>query len=206
MTFTPLPSSGKTLSQRVIQPDEGVPRIDLRNVDWPKIPHYGWDHAKNVAQLCMAFCSEFELTEDQERVLWVAALLHDIGRKEDWSQPDPLHRVESARLAHEILKKDPDLWSDVGLREKACKLIGDHTLNREKSQVHDPLEKILWDAEIFESARFFPGTHEGLVLVKERMKKGLFSQWANNSKHLKRWMEFRKWPQEVTNTDKKIIT
>ena len=204
MTFLDIANSEARASKTVIQPAEGVPRIDLRAVNWPQDP-FGFDHAKNTAQLCLTFCAEFNISEKDERILWAAAMFHDLGRKEHWSKEEPMHRVTSAKLAEEILAKDPDLWSDIELREGACKLIMDHTLNREKNEVTNVLEKILWDAEIYESVRFAPGTHEGLVLVKERLSQGLFSQWANHSPHLKKWMEYRGWKKDITTVDKSII-
>ncbi len=204
MEFIPIPHSERRQSSQVINPNEGVPRFDLREIKWPDDP-YGFDHGKNTAQLARTFCSEFGISEQEERVLWAAAMFHDVGRKEHWTKEDPMHRIESARITELTLAKDPDLWSDVELREGACKLILAHTLNREKESISNPLEKILWDAEIYESVRFAPGTHEGLIMVKERLAQGLFSRWANHSPHLKKWMEFRGWKKDLTNIDKEII-
>lgn len=204
MTFIDIANSEARASKTVIQPSEGVPRIDLRAVKWPNDP-FGFDHAKNTAQLCLTFAAEFEISQKDERILWTAAMFHDLGRKAHWTQEEPMHRIESARLAAEILTNDPDLWADVALREGACKLIMDHTLNRKKEEVTNVLEKIMWDAEIYESVRFAPGTHEGLLLVKDRLSQGLFSGWANHSPHLKKWMEYRGWKKDITNVDKSII-
>ena len=204
MTFINIPHSEARSSKTIIKPSEGVPRIDLRAIQWPPDP-FGFDHAKNTAQLCLSFCAEYSISEKEERMLWTAAMFHDVGRKGHWAKEDPLHRIESARIAEEILAKDPDLWVETEMREGACKLIMDHTLNRKKEDVTNPLEKILWDAEIYESVRFAPGTHEGLLMVKERLAQGLFSQWANNSKHLQRWMEYRGWKKDITNIDTAII-
>lgn len=204
MDFIPIPHSERRQSSTVIQPDEGVPRIDLREINWPDDP-YGFDHAKNTAQLALTFCAEFGIPKKDERILWAAAMFHDVGRKGHWTREDPLHRIESARITEATLAKDPDLYGDLELREGACKLILNHTLNREKDSVTDPLEKILWDAEIYESVRFAPGTHEGLVIVKERLAKGFFSRWANHTPHLKKWMEYRGWKKDLTDTEKNII-
>ena len=94
-----------------------------------------WTHTKLVCEALVARDSFRNLTEEKQKVVFLAALLHDIGkipttRWEDERWISPNHAIVGAKMARQFL------WMDIGLcgtpekmkfRETVCNLIRYHS-------------------------------------------------------------------------------
>ena len=94
-----------------------------------------WTHTKMVCEALVARDSFRNLTEEKQKVVFLAALLHDIGkipttRWEDERWISPNHAIVGAKMARQFL------WMDIGLcgtpekmkfRETVCNLIRYHS-------------------------------------------------------------------------------
>lgn len=94
-----------------------------------------WTHTKMVCEELVKLDSFRNLTEDEQQVLFLAALLHDIGkipttRWEDGRWVSPNHTLVGSKMARQFL------WIDMGLcgtpdkmefRETVCNLIRYHS-------------------------------------------------------------------------------
>lgn len=94
-----------------------------------------WTHTKLVCEALVKLAAFRSLTEDRQQALFLAALLHDIGkipttRWEDDKWVSPNHTVVGARMARQLL------WQKLGLcgtpekqqlRETICNLIRYHS-------------------------------------------------------------------------------
>ncbi len=169
--------------------------IDLSTVPWPQKEDepYGYYHGKWTAQLAVHIAETLpDVKPEDLRVLRTAALLHDIGRREDWRKPDPGHAQRSAALADELMKRT-EWWAQSALRERVCRTIATHTL--EGPPPGDPILISLWDAECLESARLGPKTKAGASILAARTARVL-TPWAKNPEHQRRWRDMRGWGSE----------
>lgn len=111
---------------------------DLRKTQQSPIFHAEGDVYVHTLMVCEALkeLSEFqELNERQRHILYVAAMLHDIGKisttvftDDDWHSPH--HAPKGSRMAREILWKDYGLSGRkelVQIREAICLLIRYHS-------------------------------------------------------------------------------
>ena len=94
-----------------------------------------WTHTKLVCEALVKLDDYRNLTEDRQQALFLAALLHDIGkipatRWEDGNWTSPNHSLISSKMARQFL------WQDIGLcgtpekqqfRETVCNLIRYHS-------------------------------------------------------------------------------
>jgi hypothetical protein len=172
-------------------------------VEWPTVPYYGFDHARETSELALqvyyripihADLTPFESKVNELSVKY-AGLYHDLGRTAPWNHKDPGHAQASASLAEEYLKTDNDLSRDDALREavirETCRLIANHSLDA-PSLPTDPRAMALWDADSLEAARIEPGTHEGLRLLKHRYER-LCTEWVKNKNLQSKLRQMRGW-------------
>lgn len=124
---------------------------DLRNTPQSKIFHEEGDVYTHTMMVCDALTSmeEYkELTERQQYILYVAALLHDIGKisttvMQDGYLHSPNHGPKGSKMARELLFKDLGISGKQDLmefRETVCILIRNHTfpphaIYQDKSQL-----------------------------------------------------------------------
>ena len=94
-----------------------------------------WTHTKLVCEALVKLDDYRNLTEDRQQALFLAALLHDIGkipatRWEDGNWTSPNHSLIGSKMARQFL------WQDIGLcgtpekqqfRETVCNLIRYHS-------------------------------------------------------------------------------
>ena len=94
-----------------------------------------WSHTKMVCETLVKLDSFRNLTEDKQQVVFLAALLHDIGkipttRWEDGKWTSPNHTLAGSKMARQFL------WQNMGLcgtrerqqlRETVCSLIRYHS-------------------------------------------------------------------------------
>ena len=94
-----------------------------------------WTHTKMVCETLVKLDSFRNLTEDEQQILFLAALLHDIGkvpttRWEDERWTSPNHTLVGSKMARQFL------WQELGLcgtpekqqlRETVCNLIRYHS-------------------------------------------------------------------------------
>jgi hypothetical protein len=188
------------------QIDDAIPQIHLQDLGidadgqkivWPDLEGYDEKHGMNTAKLALVILSYTwpELNNDRNQaILWCAALLHDIGRQEDFRTPDTTAASRSAELANRILRNPVHgVELDGELREGACKLIAN--LDVESGEMpKDALAQALWDAEAYEYSRLRPNTYDGLKLVKKYTAPELLcTAWAKDRNNLKRYMDWRGW-------------
>jgi uncharacterized protein len=109
------------------------------------LPSHGWDHVERVRKLALRIAA----VEDADRtVVELAAILHDIGRKEeDDSRGTVCHAEISARLARSILA-DEGFAAD--LADHVCACILSHRFR--KNRPPESLEaRVLFDADKLDS-------------------------------------------------------
>ncbi|MGA3085838.1 MAG: HD domain-containing protein [Thermodesulfobacteriota bacterium] len=109
------------------------------------LPSHGWDHVKRVYELCLKIGKKekADLT-----ILALAALLHDIGRKEEQASKGKIcHAQAGAKKAERILFK---LGLPDPIKKEVLHCIQSHRFRGEK--VPNSLEaKILFDADKLDS-------------------------------------------------------
>lgn len=83
-------------------------------------------------------------------------------------------------------------WSKSEVREDVCKLIYHH---RRAGEVRiDKRLQVFNDAVLFETARYFPNTGDGLRLLRERVKaEAFFTGWGKDKENFRAWMIARGW-------------
>jgi hypothetical protein len=186
--------------KRSVEVDSNIPQFHLQDlapgVVWPEEP-FGVQHGMHTAKLALVILSHAygeHDTEENQRVLWCAALFHDLGRQTDFRTEDPQHNQQSAMLANRVLRSPAHgVEFDAALHERVCKLIAQHALS-DDTMPTDPLACALWDADAYESTRVMPGTHDGLTYMKKRTNPDrLCSGWAKDRENLKRYMQFKGW-------------
>jgi hypothetical protein len=164
--------------------------VDVRNVDWPKIPGYDWDHARHTAQLTdhmsgirpeqggIAVFSAVDI-----RIMSAAALLHDVGRTV--AGDDPEHYRKGAEIADSILATQAGWGADE--RNEVCRLIFKHG-DRDAARMDRRLQ-VIQDADRLEAARF-----KSFERLKNTCKPELFwSPWAAQAGTIRAWLKFSGW-------------
>ena len=187
------------------QIDDAIPQIHLQDlgtfegkkIEWPELEGYDEKHGLNTAKLALVILSYTwpELNNDENQaILWCAALLHDLGRQEDFRSPDTVSADRSAKLADAILRNPVHgVELNGALREGVCKLIAN--LDPASDTLpQDALSQALWDAEAYEYSRLRPNSYDGLALVKKHTApERLCTTWAKSRDNLKRYMSWRGW-------------
>lgn len=163
--------------------------IDLAAIPFPDLEYYDYEHGTHTMMLATTVARDIiGITNKNELdAVKVAALFHDVGRKEVWQRPDPMHAIRSAdaALAYLQLKNAP-----TSLIERACKLIAMHSLSGDPPG--DPLLKALWDADSLEAARFTPNRSPGRTELAKRRRR-MCTEWAARTDTAKIWMRKRGW-------------
>lgn len=164
--------------------------VDVRNVEWPKIPGYDWDHARHTAQLTdhlsgihpdrggIAVFSQSDI-----RIMSAAALLHDVGRT--LAGNDPEHYRKGAEITDGILAAQPGWSADE--RNEVCRLVFKHG-DRGAARMDRRLQ-VIQDADRLEAARF-----KNFEKLKATCRPELFwSPWAAQAGTISTWLKFHKW-------------
>ena len=170
-----------------------LPGLDLRDVPWSTVEHYGYPHSQEVSMLAHYVGEQLGLNKDTLERVKLAGLLHDLGRETTWHVPDPLHRHRSADLAAKFLRSQSEVWHQQDMIEEVCWLIANHDLSSTTLPIDHRLQA-LWDADSYDAARFSPGTPEGLKVFRERTNnERLCSEWAKQKDNKKVWLHHRGW-------------
>ena len=100
---------------------------------------HGLEHLLAVARMTMLICIERGIPAEED-IVYSAALLHDIGRVEEYTQGIP-HETVGAETAQRIL-------SEVGCgSKKAEKIIGIIRSHRSEGDKADTLEAVFYEAD-----------------------------------------------------------
>lgn len=98
--------------------ENAVFREELANINAlekeRKFCRHGMEHLLDVARIALILCKEKGVPVDPD-VIYSAALLHDIGRGEEYRKGEP-HNIAGERIAREILSRigsDKDFTDDV---------------------------------------------------------------------------------------------
>jgi hypothetical protein len=190
MAFIHLPRPGQP-------PDETIDAgsgFDLQDLHFPAIEYYGWDHAQQVSTLAKFIAeTQFDVKGDDLQAVYLAGMLHDLGRTTPWQQADPHHNKRSAELAVAYMRGAGKFQVKSELIEPVERLILLHDLSA-KDLPHDPLLRALWDADSYDAARIMPGSVEGLKLFKARTQADrLCTQWAKERVNKQKWLKHRGW-------------
>lgn len=131
-----------------------------RMADIPQNPLYHgegdvWTHTKLVLEHLCGMAAYRSLPPEDRRILFLAALLHDIGkipttRLEDGQWTSPSHTIHGASMARELLWLDFDLAGTPerqALRETVCALIRRHGLPQHLLDSTRPEQKLRTAAE-----------------------------------------------------------
>ena len=97
------------------------------------------EHFLSVARIAMLMCAEEGLSPDPE-VIYAAALLHDIGRAEEYTNGTP-HDEAGAVIAGEILD---ELECPQDMKAEIVSLIASH---RRAHSERSPLESVFYRAD-----------------------------------------------------------
>ncbi len=146
-----------------------VDALDIASIPWSPAPLYGHAHSQQVSMLAYEIGTTLGLTEADLEAVKIAGLLHDVGRTQPWHHADPGHQKASAEIAVRLLRGSVEKTiadRDV-LRDRVEFLILGLDLSQ-KELPRDPALQALWDVDALESARYAPGTVEGLKLFKAR--------------------------------------
>jgi hypothetical protein len=170
-----------------------LPGLDLRDVAWSTVEHYGYPHGQEVSMLAHYVGEQLGLNKETLERVKLAGLLHDLGRETPWQVADPNHRQRSADLAEKFLRSQSEVWHQQALIEETCWIIANHDLSA-KELPTDPRLQALWDADSYDAARFSPGTVEGLKVFRERTKTDrLCTAWAKEANNKRVWLNHRGW-------------
>lgn len=173
-----------------------LPGLDLRDVTWSPVEHYGYPHGQEVSMLAHYVGTFLELDQKTLERIKLAGLLHDLGRETPWHASDPNHKQRSADLAVRFLRSQNEVWHQQDLIDEVGWLIANHDLSSESLPTDHRLQA-LWDADSYEAARFSPGTSEGLKIWNTRAKPSrLCTAWAKQTKNRLTWLKHRGWPVE----------
>jgi hypothetical protein len=170
-----------------------LPGLDLRDVTWPEVEHYGYQHGQEVSMLAHYVGEFLGLPKNVLERVKLAGLLHDLGRETPWQVADPNHRLRSADLAVRFLRSQNEVWHQHELIDEVGWLITNHDLSS-KELPTDPRLQALWDADSYDAARLAPGTSEGLKIFRERTRaERLCSAWAKEVVNKRVWLNHRGW-------------
>jgi hypothetical protein len=170
-----------------------LPGLDLRDVTWPEVEHYGYQHGQEVSMLAHYVGEGLGLPKTVLERVKLAGLLHDLGRETPWQVSDPVHRMRSADIAVRFLRSQGEVWHQKDMIDEVGWLIGNHDLSSPTLPTDHRLQA-LWDADSYEAARFAPGTAEGLKVFRARtLNERLCTDWAKNKSNKRTWLSHRGW-------------
>lgn len=170
-----------------------LPGLDLRDITWSEVEHYGYPHGQEVSMLAHYIGQFLGLPQSVLERVKLAGLLHDCGRETPWQVPDPNHRLRSAEMAERFLRSQSEVWHKQDLIDEVAWLIANHDLSAETLPT-DPRLQALWDADSYDAARFSPGTEEGLKVFRSRTKADrLCTAWAKERDNKRTWLRHRGW-------------
>lgn len=101
--------------------------------------HHNMEHFLSVARITMLSCSEKNIAADPE-IIYSAALLHDIGRAEEYSSGTP-HDEAGITAAEKILD---ETGCENTAKEKILSLIKYH---RQKDNFPESVEAVFYEAD-----------------------------------------------------------
>ena len=170
-----------------------------------ELEKHGVIHAKNTALFALIISFYENLLEEDSSLLIDAALLHDIGRKNDFD--DIKHGTTSALLAYNIKKHDNYYNSDSlsflsALIEGHCYETYDNTV-LEKYKIKDSrkykkLIQIIKDADILDRIRLSKEALIDMNKLNYKISKKLFSfVQVENEKSAKK--DNCKWKQQIVS-------
>ena len=169
--------------------------MDLTDVDWPTVPHYGYEHGRDASTLAMHIAKILGVTRPLDLdALRLAGMMHDICRVAPWerwalgAEADPNPGRRSAEFVERYMQKRNQ---PTELIERTVRLIIDHTLSAAELP-RDPLLMALWDADALESARFAPGTSQGHNVWRARTSR-LCVDWSKQKDTKAIWMRYGGW-------------
>lgn len=171
---------------------------DLSEVPFPErsnpaLKDFGFKHHSDVSKLSYHIGGWLALPETVLTAVKGAGMLHDLGRTTPWApgaSREPGHHERSAKLADEVMRRDPIFWGAREMREEVCWLVSNHKMDGPA-----PTDKrliALWDAECFEQARFAVGTREGAESMKAGFAKCI-TAWAQLHEHQTTWRGEKGW-------------
>lgn len=170
-----------------------LPGLDLRDVEWSPVEHFGYPHSQEVSMLAHYIGEFLGLPKNVLERVKLAGLLHDLGRQTPWQTPDPHHNQRSADLAVRFLRSQSEVWHQQDLIDEVAWLIANHDLSA-KELPSDPRLQALWDADSYDAARLAPGTVEGLKVFRERTRsERLCTAWAKEAANKRVWLNHRGW-------------
>ncbi len=129
---------------------------------FPNFKNHGLEHAFRVSLLALVIAEYYDLSEVEKKILVDAALLHDIGRLDDYYGYD--HNYIGKTLADSILHNQ-EFYHDSAHLNLIKSLIMGHNMNTydisiflrndlEQNKTNLLLLKILKDADILDCQRF----------------------------------------------------
>lgn len=170
-----------------------LPGLDLRDVEWSPVEHFGYPHGQEVSMLSHYIGEYLGLPKTTLERVKMAGLLHDLGRQTTWQVPDPNHNQRSADAAVRFLRSQSEVWHQQDLIDEVAWLIANHDLSA-KTLPTDHRLQALWDADSYESARLAPGTSEGLKVFRERTRtERLCTDWGKQKDNKRVWLKHRGW-------------
>lgn len=111
----------------------------------------GIEHTRNVLKNAEDIMKHEDLTEDQQELISILAILHDIGIpeaiKKHGSSKSTFQEKEGAVLARRILEK---LEYDPDKTDRICYIVGNH---HTASKVDGLDFQILWEADLLENMK-----------------------------------------------------
>lgn len=161
--------------------------FDLRNIDFPKVAHYGHEHAMMTSQLAFTIGQSLRLTERELRVVRLAGFFHDLGREVPWTHVDPECPGRSAVLAETALRIRTDMDREV--IAETCRLVEQHHLGYTGP---DPRARALHDADALEECRYAPGQPDCMRRFKNAVNV-LTTKFAQDKVVQKHWLQGRGW-------------
>lgn len=182
----------QALQQKNQERSVQLPGVDLRDIPFSPVEHFGYAHSQEMATLAHYIGDGLKLDAADLKAVKVAGLLHDVGRTLPWQQSDLGHQTRGADIAVRFLKSQPEVYTDTKLISDVGWLIANHCLSGPLPT--DARLQALWDADAYDAARLAVGTPEGLRVFKARTDDSrLCTDWAKDKNNKKTWLAHRGW-------------